>query len=103
LNKVYFEINSSKLNAESKAILKKAAITLNQNTNLKVNVLGFADYMGNMDKNLSLSDKRAQAVANYLIKQGIAASRVTAKPMGTQAKLVRNNYLNRRVEFEIVE
>lgn len=102
LNKVYFEINSSKLNTESKTILDKAVITLNQNATLNINVLGYADYMGNMDKNLNLSDKRAQAVANYLIKQGITASRVTVKPMGTQAKLVRNNYLNRRVEFEIV-
>lgn len=103
LNKIYFELNSKTINTDSKKILNKSITVMKKYPNLKINVLGYADYIGNNVSNLALSEERAKAVADYLTKNGIEASRVNIKPMGTQSKLPRNNYLNRRVEFEIVE
>jgi outer membrane protein OmpA-like peptidoglycan-associated protein len=103
LNKIYFELNSKTINKESRRILNKAIVVLKKHPNLKVNVLGYADYAGDNESNLALSEKRAKAVADYLTKNGIDVSRVNIKPMGKQSKLPRNNYLNRRVEFEIIE
>ncbi|MBJ7427366.1 MAG: OmpA family protein [Bacteroidia bacterium] len=103
LNKIYFELSSKTINSESKRILNKSIEVLKKHPNLKINVLGYADYVGNTESNMALSEARAKAVADYLTKNGIEPSRVNIKPMGSQSKLPRNNYLNRRVEFEIVE
>ena len=74
----------------------------------KVEVQGHTDNVGTEDTNLRLSQRRAQAVRNYLISKGVRRSRLDAKGYGNSAPIATNDTedgrgQNRRVQFEIVE
>jgi outer membrane protein OmpA-like peptidoglycan-associated protein len=73
---------------------------------LQISIEGHTDNKGNLVTNLKLSAKRAQAVKNYLVKKGIAATRITSEGFG-DAKPIANNAIpagrakNRRVELHL--
>jgi len=74
----------------------------------KVRVEGHTDNRGGKEKNLTLSQARAQAVMDYLVKKGVAASRLASDGFGDTKPIApnltaRGRELNRRVEFVIVE
>jgi outer membrane protein OmpA-like peptidoglycan-associated protein len=107
MNKIYFSPGSSRLNARDRSILNQSAKILKANPSFKVSILGYADQVGSNSTNQRLSKERAENVANYLVKQGVAKASLTSKAMGKQKidktdDLIRTNALNRRVEF-IVE
>ncbi|MEZ4942273.1 MAG: PA14 domain-containing protein [Saprospiraceae bacterium] len=88
--------------------LDKLAGFLTRNPHYKLVVEGHTDRIGNSDKNMILSKERAQTVAAYLTKKGIAASRITAFGYGDTRPLIREpegvaNPKNRRVAFLIRE
>ncbi len=106
LSGVNFEFNSAKLTAESYPILFHAAITLLQNPDLKVDVIGYTDNIGSAKYNKKLSLKRANAVKNYLIARGVDASRINTIGMGEENPIASNKTaegraLNRRIEFKV--
>jgi outer membrane protein OmpA-like peptidoglycan-associated protein len=77
---------------------------MNDNPDIKFEVGGHTDADGADDYNLKLSQQRADAVKEQLIKLGIAAARLTAKGYGETKPIGDNNSLdgkanNRRVEF----
>ncbi|NDC93571.1 MAG: OmpA family protein [Flavobacteriales bacterium] len=79
-----------------------------QNTKISIAINGHTDDIGEEDKNLILSQNRADAVRNYLIDKGINASRLKSIGYGEKKPNVPNlNELNRaknrRTEFEILE
>jgi outer membrane protein OmpA-like peptidoglycan-associated protein len=83
-------------------------IMLVNNPSMRVEIGGHTDNLGAKEFNKILSQRRATAVKNYLVKSGIDASRVTAigygdsKPVGTN--LTREGRrMNRRTEFKILE
>ena len=69
---------------------------------------GYTDNTGSATTNTALSEKRAEAVVNYLVHKGISKSRLSHKGFG-DAKPVGDNSTeegrkkNRRVEFIVVE
>jgi outer membrane protein OmpA-like peptidoglycan-associated protein len=79
---------------------------LKSDTALQISIEGHTDNKGNAVANLKLSAKRAQAVKNYLIKKGIAPSRINAQGFG-DAKPIASNATpasrakNRRVELHL--
>ena len=79
---------------------------LKADTALQISIEGHTDNKGNAVFNLKLSDKRAQAVKNYLIKKGIAQNRIVAQGFG-DARPIANNAIpagrakNRRVELHL--
>jgi len=85
--------------------LKKVAQILKNNPNLKIEIAGHTDDIGSEEYNLKLSQKRAQAVKNVLVKvYGIDPKRIVAKGYGEKYPLVPNDSatnraLNRRVEI----
>lgn len=88
--------------------LDKLAGFLTRNPQYKLVVEGHTDRIGNSAKNMVLSKERAQTVAAYLVKKGIAASRITALGYGDTRPLFREpegvaNPKNRRVAFLIEE
>lgn len=88
--------------------LNKLADFLTRNPRYKLVVEGHTDRIGNSAKNMILSKERAQTVAAYLIKKGIAAGRITAIGYGDTRPLIREpegvaNPKNRRVAFLIEE
>lgn len=106
MNNIRFEKGKADLNSEAVDILNRTSVMLKRNANFKLVIFGHADQDGSDKVNYRISQKRAETVANYLTKKGIAANRIEQKPMGkkdlidtaTTAKAKANN---RRVEFAI--
>jgi len=78
------------------------------NPNFKINISGHTDSSGSAELNLALSQKRADAIKNYIVfRGGIAQDRIAAIGYGSTKPIVVNEVtandmkLNRRVEFEI--
>jgi len=108
LSDIFFESESYELNKKSLAILLGFSNYLLQNTKISIAINGHTDDIGEDDKNLLLSQNRADAVKNYLIDKGINASRLKSIGYGEKKPNVPNlNELNRaknrRTEFEILE
>jgi outer membrane protein OmpA-like peptidoglycan-associated protein len=101
-----FPYNSAELTAESRSKLDQVAKALTEpSTNtMDIVISGHTDARGSPDYNLKLSERRAQAVRQFLItERGINPSRLVAKGYGkTQLLLPSDPYseLNRRVQFQ---
>ena len=104
LEGVVFKTGSTVITVASNAILNSAKKTLEENPEITVQIQGFTDNVGSAKSNLKLSLKRAQAVKAWLVKNGIAASRITAEGYGDtnprgDNKTAEGRQLNRRIEF----
>ncbi|HYC87323.1 MAG TPA: OmpA family protein [Chryseosolibacter sp.] len=109
LRNIYFDFDKATFKTESYAELNKLEAMLRQNGNVKVEIGGHTDGVGNNAYNVFLSRKRAEAVKDYLTKKGIDARRVTAvgygksKPIATNDDENEGRELNRRVEFRVLQ
>ncbi len=104
---VYFATNKSTLNSKSKTNLNKLAGIFKEYPDTNIIVEGHTDSTGDDSYNMSLSQKRANAVTNYLISQGISKSRLTTYAHGETLPKYDNatpagRAKNRRVELGIV-
>ncbi len=103
---VYFDFDKSDITANSKRALDKLVQIFNEYPDTNLLVEGHTDDKGADAYNLALSERRAQAVGNYLRAQGIGASRLTISWYGEAQPKVENTTdvtraENRRVEFAI--
>lgn len=108
LKGVNFEVNSSRLTANAKVILNQVADSLAAATAMRVEIGGHTDAQGSDAFNQKLSERRAQAVKDYLVARGIDAARLEAKGYGESQPVDSNETaegreLNRRVEMKILE
>lgn len=109
LHDIYFESGSTVLhNAQSEKELKRLVVFLKKHSQLKGEVAGHTDNTGLAAVNLQISTKRAQAVYQYLIKNGVSMAQLTYRGYGsTQPKFPNNNPINRRknrrIEFKILD
>jgi outer membrane protein OmpA-like peptidoglycan-associated protein len=65
---INFDTDSDRLKAESGAVLRQAAAGLRKNPNLKLEIDGYTDSVGDAAHNLDLSKRRAQAVSSVLYR-----------------------------------
>ena len=84
LKTVYFDFNSAGLSNDTKDALNNNAQFLKTNVAVKVQVEGHTDERGGVQFNLSLGEKRAKAVREYLVGQGIQASRIATISLGKE-------------------
>ena len=106
LNNIFFDLNAFTLKDASIAELNKVYDFLKNNQEVKVEISGHTDNTGDPDYNMDLSDKRANAVVNYLIEKGISAERLIPKGFGADRPLAENTSeegrsQNRRTELTI--
>jgi len=80
--RVYFTENSAALDDTAKTTLDNQAAWLSNYKAYKIKVEGFADERGTPQFNIQLGQKRADAVASYLLSKGIPATRLKAKSFG---------------------
>ena len=85
-------------------VLDEAAATLKANPNVTVNVNGYCDAIGGVEYNLKLSNRRANAVVDYLVKAGIPESQLIPHGYGETDFVAPNDTpegraQNRRVEL----
>lgn len=106
--RINFETGKARILPDSFPVLNDVAQVLKDYPNLKVEVQGHTDNVGDEDKNQRLSKERADAVFEYLIAHGIAANRLTTAGYGESRPVDTNTteagrLNNRRVEFVILE
>lgn len=104
LEGVTFETGKAEVTAASDSILQLAYNTLFQNPEIAVEIRGYTDNTGRKDKNLKLSQERADAVKMWLVGKGIAADRITTMGFGPENPIAPNTTRdgkakNRRIEF----
>ena len=101
---IFFGLNSTRILPESFQALDEVAGIMAEHPECRLTINGHTDNMGNAAYNLSISQKRADAVKAYLVGKGIAASRITATGYGHQKPIADNQTVsgrakNRRVEL----
>jgi len=107
LDTIEFELNSSRLKKEALPLLEHLLKIMNENSSMSIEIRGHTDSTGKADYNQILSEKRAESVAEYLIKHGISPERLKTRGYG-QTKPVADNKTesgrkqNRRVEFYLI-
>ena len=79
---IEYDFDSANLRPESKLILDSLIIFLELNSNLTIEIRSHTDLRGNDDYNLSLSERRAQSVVDYLVDHGIPRERLKPKGYG---------------------
>lgn len=112
LGHVYFDLNSSYLNADSKAVLDQLAVLLKNTPSLALKVSSHTDSRGTDAYNQWLAERRAKRTKDYLVSIGVAAERLEALGMGEQVLTnhcknkvpcsAKEHRQNRRSEFEIL-
>ncbi len=109
LYNIYYEFDKANLLDSSKAELDKIVQMLKENPNLIVEISAHTDERGNDDYNLNLSQRRAQSVVDYLVRNGIPMKRLVAKGYGESQLIVRNaatemeHQMNRRTVFKVLQ
>jgi outer membrane protein OmpA-like peptidoglycan-associated protein len=106
LKNVFFETGKYDLKPESKAELNKMVIWMKTNSAVKIEISGHTDNVGDKKSNITLSTNRAKSVYDYLVANGVDASRMTYKGYGDTKPKVANDtpehrQMNRRTEWMI--
>ncbi len=104
---IYFDANEAVIKPESYGTLGELAQFLKTNSGLQLEIIGHTDLHGTHDYNIELSLKRAKAVRDYLIRQGLDAKRFRVKGDGFTRPVVNKkgdgfDERNRRTEFRVI-
>jgi len=104
--KILFDTGQASIQQDSDAVLDHLTATAMRCPDAQIEISGHTDTIGSDDTNLELSRRRAEAVADYLKKAGIAAERMTAVGYGNTRPIASNDSeagraQNRRIEFEV--
>jgi OOP family OmpA-OmpF porin len=104
---ILFEFNSAKITPSAMELVGKLAGVMNQHPNLNVAVVGYTDNTGNFNYNIKLSQRRANAIVDQLVKDGISANRLAGVGVGPLNPIAPNDTpegraQNRRVELVLI-
>ncbi|MCH2023580.1 MAG: OmpA family protein [Saprospiraceae bacterium] len=107
LHDVHFETGKSTLLPASYPTLNELVEAIKIKKDLRLEIAGHTDSIGDDESNQILSQNRAQAVVNYLINKGINKSKLTAKGYGEKQPIATNETKegrkeNRRTEARIL-
>jgi peptidoglycan-associated lipoprotein len=99
LPNIFYDFGKWDLRPESMVSLDKLIETLNFNDNVTIELMSHTDYRDTEEYNLTLSQKRAQSVVDYLVSKGIATDRLTAKGYGESNPKVVDTEIARQNQF----
>ncbi len=104
---ILFQTNSSTLQSQARQTVNQLAETLKNNPDTNILIEGHTDSDGTDEYNYKLSERRAQAVSNYLRTLGVSGSRLTTRGYGESQPVADNSSAggkqsNRRVEIAVV-
>lgn len=107
LKGVTFAFNSSRLTSSSRALLEQVAHGLERHPLLKVEIQGYTDSTGTAAYNLKLSQRRADAVRQFVITEGVAPGQLRTRGYGLADPIASNRTasgraLNRRVVLKVL-
>jgi type IX secretion system PorP/SprF family membrane protein len=109
IKNLYFDTDKSIIRPASFKDLNNVAKILRQKKDWKIRIEGHADVRGSADHNQKLSERRAEAVKNYLISRGVSPKFIFVEHFGASRPVVEGTkkddsalQLNRRVEIEFL-
>ena len=102
---VYFDHDKDSLKVEFESYLKDMVRIVESHTDLRIKIIGHTDSNGTDEYNIKLSERRAQRIRDFLIKQGLKPDRIVIEYRGEKDPAFSNKssegkQLNRRVDFE---
>ncbi len=105
---IHFEFDKAIIKPESFSILDSIANWILANPSMVVEIAGHTDNIGSAEYNLKLSQRRAEAVRQYLINKGVPPERIYARGYGETQPIADNSTeegraKNRRVELRIIQ
>ncbi|NOY37179.1 MAG: OmpA family protein [Chlorobi bacterium] len=114
ISTIYFDFNKATLNPDAVKTLRILKTAMDSLPGLVVTITGHTDAIGRIAYNQGLSERRADAVANYLTKSGISPARLRIKGFGETQPIAINHWpdgrdcpegrqFNRRVSFSAEE
>ncbi|WP_315163569.1 OmpA family protein [Capnocytophaga leadbetteri] len=112
IKEIYFDFDKSDIRPDAAVELAKIVEVMRENPKMKIDIRSHTDSRGDDSYNLRLSDRRAKATLEWMVKQGIERKRLTAKGYG-ETQLVNGcsngvpcteeeHQANRRSEFIII-
>lgn len=101
--KVYFDAGKSDMKAQYNSQLDIILSDLKKNSDLGIEISGFASAEGSEEMNRDLSNKRAIAVLDYFNHKGVVRRRIVAKGYGASKEAATTKEEGRRVEVRIVD
>ncbi len=112
LHFLYYDYDQVKVRPEDVQALDRLVQVMRQDTSMEIQIRSYTDSRGTENYNLALSQKRAEAVRQYLVKKGIGPDRIEAFGFG-ESKLLNGcgdnvpcpeamHQMNRRTEFKVV-
>lgn len=104
---IEFDTGKATIRPKSKPVLDEALKVLRDNPDVRIEVSGHTDDVGDAKKNVELSQKRADAVKEYFVSQGVDAARITTRGAGPDQPIADNKTAegkqkNRRIEFKLL-
>lgn len=113
LTNILYDYDKATLRPEAAASLEKLTSLLKDNPSLDIRIYSYTDSKGTEAYNKNLSQQRAESVVNYLVRNGIERSRLSAQGMGKENPVAPNKtetgkdnpegrQLNRRTTFRIL-
>jgi peptidoglycan-associated lipoprotein len=107
LRRVHFPFDSNELTEDSRAALAEAGPKLARHPDVRLYVDGHADQRGTEEYNVALGERRAQVVADYLMRMGVTKDQLNIVSFGEGRPLVEQESdeamaKNRRVDFRLM-
>ena len=99
MDNIFYEFGKWELTPQSEAGLQSLVKLLNDNPNITIELSAHTDMVGNEQSNKVLSEKRAQSVVDYLIKNGIEKERLTPVGYGKDKPVVVDGALHKKYDF----
>ena len=101
---IYFDFDSSEVRPQDQELVSRHALQLNENSFFNVRLEGHADERGSREYNIGLGERRAQAVRQMLMVQGVRAAQIQTVSFGEERPAAmgssESDYaLNRRVQI----
>jgi peptidoglycan-associated lipoprotein len=87
-DRVFFAFDRSDINAEGQQTLQRQAAWLQRYPNVAVRIEGHCDERGTREYNLALGERRANAVKNVLIAEGVSSARISTISYGKERPIV---------------
>jgi outer membrane protein OmpA-like peptidoglycan-associated protein len=106
--RMHFDFNKANIKKEYIPLLKEVAKVLKENPNINLRIEGYTDDIGTKAYNQKLALKRAMAVKDFLVKEGIQPERIQVVGFGKEKYIAENTtpigrLTNRRAEFIVIQ
>lgn len=107
MDNIYYDLDKADIRPDAAIELDKLAQLMRDNPEIEIELASHTDDRAPDDYNLDLSDRRARSAVQYLVSQGINATRMVARGYGETQLIIKNagteeeHQINRRTEFKV--